>query len=139
MGAHYNVHTRPLFKHINIVKLHDSYELQIAKYIYSYSQNTLPIPQMTLFTSNDNIHTHDTGNRHNPHISQRRITTASKSLRHKGPDIWYKIPEEITSRKNITSFSKDNYSKLLVSVLPSRWSRFSIWHPLMQPYSSLDL
>ena len=106
MGAQYNAHTSPLFKHLNIVKLHDLYELQIAKYMYSYSQNTLPIPLMTLFTSNDNIHTHDTRNRHNPHISQRRITTASKSLRHKGPDIWYKIPEEITSKKNITSFSK---------------------------------
>ena len=113
MGAQYNAHTSPLFKHLNIVKLHDLYELQIAKYMYSYSQNTLPIPLMTLFTSNDNIHTHDTRNRHNPHISQRRITTASKSLRHRGPDIWYNIPEEITSRKNITSFSKQFKKRII--------------------------
>ena len=81
--------------------------------MYSYSQNTLPIPLMTLFTSNDNIHTHATRNRHNPHISQRRITIASESLRHKGPDIWYKIPEEITSRTNITSFIKQFKKRII--------------------------
>jgi len=105
-GAQYNAHTNPLFKQLNVAKLDDLYKLQIAKYMYNFFTKTLPPPLTTLFTSNDTIHTYDTRNKQNPHVAQRRISRTSKSLRHKGPEIWYSIPKEIISKKTIKSFSK---------------------------------
>jgi hypothetical protein len=104
--AEYNAHTSPLFKKLNIIKLHDIYILQVAKYMYNFSQQTLPLPLTHIITFNEDIHTHDTRNRNNPHISQRRVSIASNCLRHKGPEIWYSIPHEIHSMKTIKSFSK---------------------------------
>jgi hypothetical protein len=82
------------------------YILQVAKYMYNFSQQTLPLPLTHIITFNEDIHTHDTRNRNNPHISQRRVSIASNCLRHKGPEIWYSIPHEIHSMKTIKSFSK---------------------------------
>ena len=73
--------------------------------MYNYFLNTLPTPLTTLFTTNETLHTHDTRNRQNTHVAQRRISITSKSLRHKGPEIWYSIPKEIISMKTIKSFS----------------------------------
>jgi len=43
--------------------------------------------------------------RENPHINTRRTNIASKSLRHKGPKIRYKIPNEIKAAKSLSSFA----------------------------------
>jgi hypothetical protein len=74
--------------------------------MYTFLQGTPPPPrsQFSLYEMKQHTNTHDTRNRQNPHVVQRRISITSKSLHHKGPAIWYLIPKEITS-KNIKSFS----------------------------------
>jgi len=59
------------------------------------------------------MHTHETGNRSKPHITQRRISVISNNLRHKGPELWYSIPEEISSIKTIKSSSKHVKKELI--------------------------
>ena len=59
--AQYNAHTSPLFKQMHIVKLHDLYQLQIAKYMYNCSKQTLPFPLTHIITLNETIHTYGTG------------------------------------------------------------------------------
>jgi len=105
-GAKYNEHTNPLFKELNLLKLNDLYELKVSKYMYSLIKRTLPGPIMKIITNNSLIHSHNTRNRENPHINTRRTNIAAKSLRHKGPEIWYKIPNKIKLIKTINSFSK---------------------------------
>ena len=60
--------------------------------MYSYTKGSLPTPlYMDMFITNTDIHLHNTRNVNNPHIQSRR----TKSLRHMGPIIWYKIPNDI--------------------------------------------
>ena len=63
--------------------------------MYSYTKGSLPTPLMDMFITNTDIHLHNTRNVNNPHIQSRRTKIAQKSLRHMGPIIWYKIPNDI--------------------------------------------
>ena len=112
--AQYNAHTSPLFKQMHVVKLHDLYQLQIAKYMYNCSKQNLPFPLTHIITFNETIHTYGTRNRNNPHITQRRISIVSKCLRHKGPEIWYLIPKNIQSTKTIKSFNNKKMQQCCV-------------------------
>jgi hypothetical protein len=104
-GTKYNDHTNPLFKQFKIMKLQDLYRTHVAKYMYNLSKGALPIPLMNIIKYNACIHTHNTRNKNNPHVTHRRTNIASKSLRHKGPEIWYQIPEYIQSNKTVKSFA----------------------------------
>ena len=105
MGAKYNEHRNLLFKQLKVLKLNNIYDLKVSKFMYSVNKRTLPNPIMHIVTYNNNIHLHNTRNRENPHINSRRTNIASKSLRHKGPEIWYKIPNEIKAAKSLSSFA----------------------------------
>ena len=96
--ATYNEHSSPLFKQLNM-------QVQVAKYMLSMSKGTLPLALVNHITFNTDIHTHDTRNKNNLHITQRRTVIASKSLRHKGPAIWYSIPSEIRIKNTFKSFN----------------------------------
>ena len=99
-GAKYNEHTDPLFKRFNILKLSDIYEIKISKYMFALNKGTLPKPLINTITLNSTVHTHNTRNLNNPHIQSRRTNMAGRSIRHKGPVVWYKIPDDI--KKSIT-------------------------------------
>ena len=85
----------------------------VAKYMYKFSQENVPDPITQIITFNDNIYTHDPRNRSKPHITQRRISFASNSLRHKGHEIWYSIPVTLNSMKTIKSFIKHLKKQLI--------------------------
>jgi hypothetical protein len=105
-GAKYNEHSSPLFKQLKLLQLNDLHELKISKLMYCLHKNTLPHPITSIVTYNCDIHSHNTRNRENPHIITRRTNLASKSLRHKGPEVWYTIPNDIKSTKSLTSFTR---------------------------------
>jgi hypothetical protein len=104
-GAKYNEHSNPLFKQLKLLKLHNLHELKVSKYMYCLSKRTLPSPIIQIVTYNSDIHLHDTRNRDNPHINARRTNIAAKSLRHKGPQVWYKLPNLIKTAKSLVSFT----------------------------------
>ncbi len=85
--VNYNDHTSPLFKELNILKINDIHMLQVAKYMYNMKRGTLPTPLSKQIKLNANMHTHNTRNRNNPHVTERRTKLASRCLRHKGPYI----------------------------------------------------
>jgi hypothetical protein len=101
----YNDHTNPLYKKLKILKLEDIYKLKVAKYMYAFDKQILPSPLLDIISYNRNTHEYNTRNKDNPHIDTRRTIIASNSLRHKGPEIWYEIPEIIKSKKTIKSFT----------------------------------
>ena len=98
-GAKYNEHTEPLFKELKVLKLDDLLELKLAKDMYSYTKGSIPTPLMDMFITNTDIHLHNTRNVNNPQIQSRITKIAQKSLRHMGPIIWYKIPNDIRESK----------------------------------------
>ena len=105
-GATYNDHTDHLFRKMNILKLEDVYDLNVAKYMYALNNGTLPLKLRNTLINNQDINSHNTRNRLNPHIMTRRTNIACKSIRYNGPKIWYNIPNEIQNLKSIHSFTK---------------------------------
>ena len=112
-GAKYNEHSNSLFKQLKLLKLNNLHQLKVSKYMYCLSKGTLPSPIIHIVTYNTNIHSHHTRNRDNPHIHARRTNIAAKSLRHKGPQIWYKLPNEIKTAKSLASFT-NKFTKFII-------------------------
>ena len=67
-----------------------------------------------IFITNRDAHTHDTRNRHNPHITMRRTNKASNTNRHIGPAVWYTIPKNIKIKYTIKSFTRNLRSVMLI-------------------------
>jgi hypothetical protein len=53
--AHYNSHTDPLFKRLNILKLSDQYEYEIALFMFKYIKGKLPSSFNGIFPYNNEI------------------------------------------------------------------------------------
>ena len=71
-----------------------------------FTKSELPLTLNNMFTLNRNIHAMNTRHRNDPHIMRRRTEKASKSLIHKGPELWYQLPEHIKQSDTRVSFIK---------------------------------
>ena len=90
--AHYNEHTDPLFKSLQITKIKDVFTIQIAKFVYQFTNGTLPESINHLFSLVENVHSHDTrypNKIHIPHVNSLRYGTLS--LRYSGPCTFNKL------------------------------------------------
>ena len=85
------------------------------KFMYKYHSHTLPESLDRIFHRNNTIHEHNTRHANDPHITSRRTTFASNSLLHKGPQVWYGLPQEIKDLPNIHRFNR--HAKKLHQVL----------------------
>ncbi len=52
--------TDPIFKDLNILKLHDIYLLQLGIFMYKYQNNLLPINFANSFLRTDQVHHYNT-------------------------------------------------------------------------------
>ena len=102
--ANYQEHTDPLFKNNKILKLNDLYDFNVAKLMYRYSTGALPTSLNKIFTTHKTHHNYYTRNRNNPRIPLSKYSTTIKSVRHKGPKLWDKIPNDIRSCTTMNNF-----------------------------------
>ena len=101
----FHEHSHLLFTHLNLIKLPDIYQIEIAKFMYSYIHNSLPVSFSNTFTFTHDIHNHDTRLlRYIRPISSSTVRS-SNSILCKGPLIWNKVPYDIKSKPNIKSFA----------------------------------
>jgi hypothetical protein len=56
----YNEHSHPLFHQLQLLKLQDIYEIEIAKVMYKYNNHNLPNPLLNNFVDTQFIHGHQT-------------------------------------------------------------------------------
>ena len=112
--ANYNDHTAPIYKALNLIKIDDMYKLQLGKFMYQVNNNNLPLPIMSLFTSNAEVHDHFPRQRNNLHFRHRRTAHANKSVTYMGPTVWQDIPQIIKLKPSLKSFS-NAYKKYLVA------------------------
>ena len=102
VGAIYNAHTIPIFKKFNMLKIHDIYKLQVAKYVLAFLHNKLPSALNNIFVISNTIHDHNT--RHctalnlNPFKSLTYFTR--NNILKTGPEIWNKLSPELYLMNN---------------------------------------
>ena len=112
-NANYNEHTSPLFKKLKLLKLHDIYQLHIAKFMYKATHNQLQPALANYFPLNTEIHNYSTRQAGNPQIKLRRTTKASIQLNYKGPVYWQDLPNDIKKSKTLKQFASKLKNKLL--------------------------
>ena len=88
---------------------HTIHNHKLGKYMYQLVKNihVLPDHLKKIIILKSTVHTHNTRNINNPHkahMNNRRTNVASKSLRHKGPVFWYKIPNKIKLSYTLNTF-----------------------------------
>ena len=86
-NSSYNTHTKPLFKKLRILAFHDMHKLHIDKFMYEYTHNILPNSFSNMFEYNHQIHSHNTRQRNQPHITNRKTAMAGKYIYLPGPQI----------------------------------------------------
>ena len=57
-GFHRQQHISPAYSKLGILKLDDLYKSEIANFMFSYSNNTLPKPLQSLFIQSTDVHSH---------------------------------------------------------------------------------
>ena len=105
-GSAYNATAAPIFKSLCIPTLHDMYNIELNKLMYSFYNHTLPLNIQTMFNDNKSKHQHFTRHRHNPQIAPRRTAFAGQTFLHRAPKQWHILPNDIKMAKNIKSFKK---------------------------------
>ena len=92
----YNDHTNNYFLNMKILKVHEMYESQVAKYYYRLNNGLLPHP-LTQVLQFRYQHEHNTR-----HIIQNYYDT--KNLKIVGPVLWNSIPQTIKDSRTIAGF-----------------------------------
>ena len=103
-NSKYNESTEPVYKQLGILPLPKLYQLEAAKFMFLNYKRDLPLPLLSIFTPNIDIHQHGTRHRNDPHISVRRTHLLSQCFIHNAPNIWYNIPPPIKDTKTVGSF-----------------------------------
>ena len=105
--APFRSHTNELFKKDSILKCKDIYEIEKLKVVFDYKANLLPSDLMNLFTTNRDIHSHDTRN-DRLHVPQINTTMHGlNSLKYSACILWndhLKINNNINKLTSTTQF-----------------------------------
>lgn len=110
----YLAHTSPLFTELKLLPIEKLIKLQLAIFMYSWSNNLLPKIFDELFIYNREIHQYPTRRRENIHIGPVRTSLVQKSFLHEGPKLWNELPLHIRSLPTLNSF-KNQIKKMLLS------------------------
>ena len=109
----YNAHTNELFQKMNILKVNEIYELQLAVMMYKHNKTLLPKPLQNLFTLHRQLHNYNTRTRNNPTVPRHNLEVTRRSISHMGPLIWNNVPNEIKILTTLNSFKRKYKNKLL--------------------------
>ena len=104
----------PLFKLLNIIKLHDLVTLHIAIFMFKFHNHLLPSVFNTYFTAVDHIHKYNTGSAAGKsyYLPRARTNYGKFNIRFQGSKIWNSIAEDVKSlslRQFEKKISKTNF------------------------------
>ena len=111
--AKYNEHSSPLFKRNKLIKFKDIHRSQLCQIVYVFVCYNLPPPLMEIYTSNSEIHHHDTRHHIDIHLPKVNFDIVRRSFIYKGPDLWIKLDPSIKHSNTRTSFKIKLRRKLL--------------------------
>ena len=104
-NSKYNSNAVEIYKKLKIPQLKDIHDIELSKFMFLHATNQLPPSLMLCFSLNENIHSHNTRHRNDPHIQARNTNIMTKNFLCKGPEIWLGIPNEIKQCKTRSSFN----------------------------------
>ena len=87
----------PLLKQLKLLKLHDTNQLELGKFMYQLNWNKLPIIFQSLFTKIEGLHKYNTRQAKTAKLFLRRVykQMTKTQLSFRGPQHWSLIPSDI--------------------------------------------
>ena len=106
--------TTELYYKDKLLKFKDIFNLELAKFMFKFTNGTLPECFSQYFTPTSTIHTHNTRNVINKlFIPRMNKKQGHQTISFLGSLCWNSIPDEIKKAKYIKSFTKKYKSNLL--------------------------
>ena len=100
-------HSKPLFRQLEILPIHDMLSLNMAAFMFSlYNNAPLPMSFKEHFILNCNIHLYNTRCAQNFHLPLHRTSLSKNTLFFNGPMLWNKIPQIIKESKSLQQFKR---------------------------------
>jgi len=89
----YRCHVTPVYSQLNLLKLEDIHQLEIAKLMNSFHSNRMPNKFDSLFTAVNSVHTHETRSSTSGQYFCHPVCCqcGKRSMKFKGPRIWQQI------------------------------------------------
>ena len=93
----FDEHSSPLFKTLNIIKLHDLVSYQIAIFMYKFKNRLLPLVFNNFFTEVSEVHQYNTRSaaKHSYYLPKVRTNYGKFNIRFQAPVIWNAINEQV--------------------------------------------
>ena len=115
----YNEHTAELFNKLHLLNIEQLINKSFGNIMYKFVNRKLPLNIQSLFSSNEDVHSHFTRQHTNPHFTKHRTQIYSKSFLHRSKTFWQSLPFNIKSYKTVKSFNKHVNNYLLSSNIQS--------------------
>ena len=104
VGAKYNSQTKAIFKDLNLLKLNDMIELELAKFSFNFRLKKLPLSVMNLFKSNLEIHNYETRQKRDLRTGKHKTQLYNKSFLCECSKVWSALSMNIQTSENINTF-----------------------------------
>jgi len=110
----YRCHITPVYKSLNILKLHDIYKLELAKLMHKFHHGMLPTSFKYLFQKTAEFHCHNTRYATNQNYFIQVSTNAGKkTISSRGATHWVNVDQQLKDKSHI-AFSNQYRSFLLL-------------------------
>ena len=95
-----------VFNHANVKSIYYINKLQTVSFVYSTINNNLPLNYKNYFLLQENSQPYNLRSNLNLQTQRAKTNNRKFSLRHRGPELWNKIPIEIRSSASLLIFQK---------------------------------
>ena len=113
--SEFRLHTAPLFKDLNLLRMYDMYKYYLCIFMFKHSFNQLPSLFEGYFIKRFNVHDLNTRQNNDYQLKRNKTTFSSKGIRSTGPNYWNKLIADIKNCKTRSTFK----SKLKTTILSS--------------------
>ena len=98
-NSKYNAHTSNIFKQLKLLKICDILTIEQLKFYYKYTHNKLPqYLQGIPITINQNLHTHNSRQAKEIHVTRIHHEFARRLVRNSIPYTINNLPEQVVSK-----------------------------------------
>lgn len=114
-GGRWMEHVTPFYKQLNLLKINELYEHEVAKFMFNFKSNKLPLTFSNYFTKTKTMHNRSTRSSDLDCYFLPRCKTSrlQRSVKFSGVKIWNSLPADI--RKSSFYSFKRRHKKILLS------------------------
>ena len=113
-SSSYLAHTLPIFSNIKIPSIYNIYNYQVLIFMLKQKKGLLPSIFNNMFIQNNTIHSHNTRQDNNIHVSAFRSRLSQQTIRFTGTKLWNFVYTKLKTNISLSSY-KHNLKEYIVT------------------------